>query len=197
MYHLYTTEAFVLRVSPVGEANNQYTLFTRELGLVRAVAQGVRFEKSKLRHALLEYSYSTVVLVRGKNSWRLTSAAPLGVTYRDLRCSSVTGTAVFVRACSLLRRLLHGEEKNGELFDTISSAYRFVRAGELSEDLVVSFEYLFALRVLYHLGYVGDIPAIHRLIASPYWDNEILKDMGKFHTEALSEINRSLGASQL
>ena len=42
MYHLYHTGAVVVGSSPSGEASKTILLFTRELGLVSARAQGVR-----------------------------------------------------------------------------------------------------------------------------------------------------------
>ena len=45
MHHIYETNAFVLKNIPHGEADAMLTLFTEELGLIRALAQGIRYEK--------------------------------------------------------------------------------------------------------------------------------------------------------
>ena len=54
MHPIYHTKAVILRSQPVGEANKRYWLFTEELGLVVAVATGVRKHASKLAGQLAE-----------------------------------------------------------------------------------------------------------------------------------------------
>ena len=49
---LYKTEAIVIRTIKLGEADKIATLFTNELGKVRAVAKGVRRTKSRFRKRL-------------------------------------------------------------------------------------------------------------------------------------------------
>ena len=74
MRHKYETRGIVLSRSPVGEASSFVTLLTSELGLVRALAQSVRRPGAKLAPALATLAESSVVLVRGKEGWRLAGA---------------------------------------------------------------------------------------------------------------------------
>src|SRR3989344_9060093 len=74
MYRIYRTEGFVLGSSASGEASKIFPLSTKELGLIHALAQGVRETRSKLRYSLQDYMLSSFDLVRGKNGWRVTSA---------------------------------------------------------------------------------------------------------------------------
>src|SRR5689334_20839105 len=125
-YHTYNTEAFVLSSEPTGEASKYVYLFTRDLGLVGERAQSSRSVASKLRFALEPLSHSKVSLVRGKNSWRLTNAAPeenLFMKLRDNREKLVLCANVF----ALIKKLLAGEEKNHELFTTLSDAIDFIK----------------------------------------------------------------------
>ncbi len=77
MHHIHHTNALILGSRNRGEANRVFTILTREMGLIHAVAQGVRLNKSKLRYALTDYSYAKIDLVRGKEVWRITSATPV------------------------------------------------------------------------------------------------------------------------
>ena len=74
MRHKYETRAVVLFRSPVGETSAFVVLLTSELGLVRTLSQGVRKSGAKLAHALTTFAESDVVLVRGKDGWRLSGA---------------------------------------------------------------------------------------------------------------------------
>src|SRR3989338_9216530 len=74
MRHKYETRGIVLSRSSLGEANAFITLLTPELGLVRARAQGLRRSGAKLAAALPTLAESSVVLVRGRDGWRLAGA---------------------------------------------------------------------------------------------------------------------------
>src|SRR5690349_11857408 len=76
MYAIHTTPGFIIGSRPYGEAGKMLSIFTRDLGLVLAAAQGIRLEKSKLRYSAQDYSFGTFSLVRGKEFWRLTNSAP-------------------------------------------------------------------------------------------------------------------------
>lgn len=196
MHHLYHTPGFVLKSTPYGEANRYYKIFTQDLGLVNASAQGVRRSHSKLRPGLLDFSFSRITLVRGKSLWRITSVVSESNVWAALAEKKAV-RLMFGRVFALLLRLLHGEEKNELLFEHLHSAYEFSRQCPKPEAFLPEFEYVLVLRVLHALGYVGAAPSIGNLVYSPYWSEEILHQVSRVKQEALSEINRSLQASQL
>src|SRR5678810_1294690 len=109
-YHIYTTKGLVLSARPVREADRTYAILTRDLGLVRASATGVRKESSKLRGALEPFVISNISLVRGKEYWRITSAEVL----RPIPAEAGIG-----RPLALLERLVAREAAHPKLFDTI------------------------------------------------------------------------------
>src|SRR5512146_101812 len=73
-HHIYNTRALVLGSRTRGERDRVFALLTRDVGLVKALAQGVRRESSKLGGVLMDYAISDVSLVKGKNAWRITTA---------------------------------------------------------------------------------------------------------------------------
>jgi len=75
MHQIHTTAGFIIFSRPYGEADKLISIFTRDFGLVTATARGIRLEKSKLRYHAQDYSLGVFSLVRGKEFWRLTSAA--------------------------------------------------------------------------------------------------------------------------
>ena len=125
----------------VREADRIYTLLTRELGLIRATALGVRKEASKLRGALEPFSLSTISLVRGKEYWRITSAVFI---------KSISSITKIVRPLLLLEKLVQGEDPHRELFDVIEEAINF--RGERNE----MFETQLVAKILYQLGYLQE-----------------------------------------
>ncbi len=139
----------MLSERPLKEADRIYSILTRDLGLVRASATGVRKEVSKLRGALEPFSLSSVSLVRGKDFWRLTSAELL---------QKLPATESLARPFSLLEKLVQGESAHPELFDAIEKgvmglnlAGSKIQRGEKGEEL---FEPRLVATILYHLGYL-------------------------------------------
>jgi len=102
----------------IGEGHRYITLFTKDLGLVKAHARSVREERSRLRYSLQHFSYSDFSLVRGRDVWRITGAREHYNIHRALSAERQKQVMVS-RLFALLERLLHGEEKKrAPLFNT-------------------------------------------------------------------------------
>ncbi|WP_183092716.1 DNA repair protein RecO [Nocardioides stalactiti] len=71
---LYRDEAIVLRTHKLGEAGRIITLLTRQHGLVRAVAKGVRRTTSKFGSRLEPFTYVDLQLAVGRNLDTITQA---------------------------------------------------------------------------------------------------------------------------
>ena len=80
----YKTEAVVLRQIPLGEADRILTLYTPDIGKVRAVAKGVRRVKSRLGGHLELLNRVSVALYEGK-SLDVVTEAQVVQSFRGLR----------------------------------------------------------------------------------------------------------------
>ena len=121
------------------EADRIYTVMTRDLGLVRALATGVRKEQSKLRGNIEPFSLSTISLVKGKEYWRMTSAELI---------QRISPTPNIARPLALMEKLIQGESSNPELFDDIE--INTLAPGPHDE----MFEANMVSKILFHLGYL-------------------------------------------
>lgn len=65
---LHKTEAIVLRTIKLGEADKIVTLFTKELGKIRAVAKGARRIKSRFGGALEPFTHINTTLYEKRNN---------------------------------------------------------------------------------------------------------------------------------
>lgn len=194
-HHIYTTDAFIIDSNLTGEADRFYTLFTKDLGLVRAKATGVRLQKSKLRYSLQDFSLSKVSLVRGKEIWRLTSARldeNLFTFYRDNK----SVLQVIAQISALIRRLVGGEEKNEKLYTIIIEAIQFLKSRTAWGEELKHFEIITVLKILENLGYLRNVSELEPFIAAP-WSETLLKNMEMHKAVALKEINMSLRETQL
>jgi len=193
MHHIYHTEGLILGSKNYGEAGKYYFIFTRDLGMIYASAQGVRKMSSKLRFVLQDFSYVKLDLVRGKDFWRLTSASKTN----ELENISKNPEAlkVFANIARLLKRLLAGEDANQNLFADVLNGLFILEKNQKEEDLR-NIEAVMVLRILNNLGYIGENETLKNLIKSPFEGNLIF-EVSKSRMKVLSEINKALKETHL
>ncbi len=195
-HHIYNTEGFVLSSNASQEASKVLCVFTKELGVVNAIAQGVRLLKSKLRYSLQDFSYTNISLIRGKEIWRVTSASPVATRFPLIQSHSEY-YIVYIKILSLLKRLLNGEEKNESLFISVTEAFDFLENTTLSSSELLSFECILVLKILHNLGYGAKNQVLDKYASPLTWDKDKLGDFDQYRVQALTTINTALRESQL
>lgn len=193
MHHKYHTEALILGSSDYKESAKIFFVFTRDLGLLYASAQGIRKMSSKLRYVLQDFSYTKIDLVKGKDFWRITSASK--TSELEEVGKQVDSLRVFAHISKLLRRLLPEQEKNEALFTEVINGLFALEKAKTRED-INNIEIIIVLRVLSNLGYIGDIDSLANLIKSPL-EEELIFEMSKNKSQAIIEINKALRETQL
>ena len=194
MYHLYHTESIVIGGTPSREGSRYLSLLTKDLGLIQALAQGLREEKSKLRYTLQPYSYSTVSLVQGR-IWRVVSSQEKENIFHQFGPQS-REIILCGRIFSLIKSLVVGEEKNTTLFAVIKNGIDFLKE-ELTDEEMKALEYLLVLRVLRNLGHLPESLSLDTFSNSTDISREFLPHILSFQKEAVNSINIALMESQL
>ncbi|MFZ2048846.1 MAG: DNA repair protein RecO [Minisyncoccia bacterium] len=175
-YTIHTTPALVLSSQPYREADRLYSLLTKELGLIRASAQGVRKEHSKLRGSLEPISLSTVSFVKGKEFWRITSSSvDENISIKLSRDKKLL--KAISQALALLERMVQGETPHGELFDALEKLIKDAVVGGVGDTK--EFETKLVATILADLGYLNKT------------------DLTLGTKELIKAINHGLEASQL
>lgn len=197
MHNIYITDAIVLGKRGVGEANTLVSLFTKELGLVRASARSARFEKSKLRYGLEPLTQGRFSMVRGRHEWKLTGVERLS---RDYISPSFTSRQRMGRLARLLLRLIHGEEPVPELYNTVAEGFEYVSRATTEQD-AENIECVLVLRILSHLGYLPQTPEIMPFVDTPpagrFFSLELAAEVARSRAFLIRAINESLGATGL
>lgn len=105
---LYRDTAVVLRQHKLGEADRILTLLTRDNGIVRAVAKGVRRTKSKFGARLEPFAHVDVLLYPGRNLDIVTQVHTIDAFGGDI----VTDYGCYTTGCAILETAerLAGEE---------------------------------------------------------------------------------------
>ncbi|MFQ5661938.1 MAG: DNA repair protein RecO [Candidatus Paceibacteria bacterium] len=196
MHTLYSTECIVLGAVDSGEASKYISLFTKDIGLVKAVAKSVREEKSKLRYSLQDFSCTYATLVRGKDVWRLTGAEERYNLHNELKGESEKLFTI-TQILDLLQRLVHGEEKNDYLFDTLSYGLEFMKENKMNKEMLKNFEHLVVLRILYSLGYIAKKNNFAELLRLTEINYKLLKETESKRKDIIFAVNRALKEAHL
>ncbi len=192
-HHIYHTEGFVLSGRNVGEANRYLVLFTRELGLIKAAAQGIRKIDSRLRYSLQDYSLARIDLVRGRDIWRVTSAKKIELFETVLK--DELKFKALARGFRLLERLYQGEEENDAVFREVMSLITFLDKETFTREEMQQFEILFVIRILTLLGYWEEKTDPTLIMSTP--SKELLSTVAPQMRNLVSRINQSLRETHL
>lgn len=188
MRHRYDTRGIVLARSPLGEANALVSVLTGDLGLVRARAQSVRSSGAKLAAALTTLTESSVILVQGKEGWRLAGAVMEEPWFARLPSKSARERAA--RVGGLILRLVAGEAPEPGLFEIMRGYLETLAT--LPEPLHEAAEVAAVLRILQTLGLdTGEMAA--ELSFAP----ESLARIADDHAVYIARINAGIAASGL
>ena len=134
---LYQTEGIILNRMDAGEADRILTVFTKEFGMLRLFARGVRRVNSKLNKFLNLFAHGRFGFVSGKDTWHLVDAEDIG-RFEDNKLEALT------RAANFLERFCRGEGKEPGLWEALLD---FIE----NED-----ELLFYAKSLALLGYLDE-----------------------------------------
>ena len=156
-YQVYQTEGIVLAKKDFGEAERLFYIFTKEFGMVRAVARGVRYIKSKLRPNLDLFSYSNISLISTKDAWQIVDAEE-----KEKNREIITNPQklnLFARVACFLTRLIKGEEKNDFIWKELKDLFLRLKKGDPGDS-----EAFLLARLLNNLGYLSEIPSSRKAL---------------------------------
>lgn len=149
---MYTTEGIILSKTGVGEADALYTIYTQDLGKVRALAKGVKKEEAKLKGHLEQLCLSRVSLVEGRNGTpRLTRASLLNF-WPHLRERETTLRLASAVAAAIDDECLVGE-RDLALWKLIYNSFAALDDASFSDEGADDFLQNFRMRLSSVLGY--------------------------------------------
>lgn len=189
-YRLYQTEGLVLASRPYGEASCLFELLTPDLGLVLALAQGVRKREARFKGHLRVGNLVQLGLIRGREYWRLVSAHDsLGVP------SSLffVWWPIFGRVLSLTRRLVIGEVALPKVFADLKAGRSFLLTDTFTKEELGNYSLLAGARLLTFLGYALPLPET----AFSDWAKVNLCLPPERRVACVQEVRRALEASHL
>lgn len=192
MYQIYTTSGLIIESRIFGESNRIYFILTRDFGLIKAIAQGVCKTESKQKFGLQTLSFSKISLVKGRDIWKITNAAPVeNIFYNFSRQKEKL--SLFIRVVSLIRKLLVEEEKETAFFDAVWYLYKFLKSENTNnKDKLSSAELLTVMKILHASGYLGENKNFGNLLEVDDFSDETMNNIKRIKKEILKEINLAM-----
>ncbi len=151
MFTHYRTEGVVLRTRQTREADEIFTLYTKEFGKIDVIGRSIRKSRSKLRMNMSLFSYVEIGFIQGKSYNTLTDVvlvSDFGKTKKTLGKLSL-----FYRISEVLLSLVYGQEKDEKIFLFLLKSFQKIEETNLSREKIELFFCFFSFRLLYFLGY--------------------------------------------
>ena len=175
---------------PYGEASCLFDLLTPDLGLVLALAQGVRKREARFKGHLQVGNLVQLGLIRGREYWRLVSAHDSASTPLSLILEQ---WPVFGRVLSLTRRLVIGEDVLPKAFADLKAGRSFLLTSTFTKEELGNYSLLAGARLLTFLGYALPLPET----AFSDWAKVHLRLPLERRGVCVQEVRRALEASHL
>lgn len=185
MYQKYTTEGFLVWARGSGEADRNLLFFTKDFGMILAHATSVRHSKSKLRPHIAIGVPLSITLLRSKTRWKITEAIAIG----EKLAPKSAGYKTFAQILSVLKSLVHGEEKNEPLFKSVLELHHYLCDSQTITGDLPEAECLAMIKILHALGY-GEPKS--EIADDASFDSETFSKIKNHKKELIAGINKAL-----
>lgn len=169
-------EAIILRVYPIGELHAGVHLFSKESGIISAIAYGIRSSKSSLQGSIMPFARGRCTLYRkDENSWKI-AGFEVEEEHQVLRQRLFAYCFASVWA-ELIWKTHAGMDKDTVVYQLFARALSAI--GHCSQDEAYVLHAQFLWRYFYH---VGCRPKIPHVLEGDYYldvDNEIVQEKGR------------------
>jgi DNA repair protein RecO (recombination protein O) len=134
-------EAIVISHTDYGETDRILSLFTRELGKIRAIAKGIRKEHSRKAGHLEPFTCSILMLARGTSFWIISQADTVNAF--DAIRQDLTKTALAAYCLELVERFTTENEVHLALYRLLKDTLARLTRQEPSFNAIRFFELRF------------------------------------------------------
>ena len=144
---LYKTQGVVLKQTPIGEADRVLTIYTPDIGKVRAVARGARRARSKLGGHLEPLTHVRISVAQGRTLDAVTGVETVH-SFRPLR-EDLQRVSKAVYLAELVDSITADESPNVHIFELLLTTLDRLQKAEAPAQLMRYFE----VQLLRHSGF--------------------------------------------
>ncbi|MCK4474013.1 DNA repair protein RecO [Candidatus Parcubacteria bacterium] len=154
MFIHYRTQGFVLKKDNRGEANQLFTIYTKEFGKIKILGKAIRKSKSKLRGAIELFYLSEIEFIQGKIHKTLTDAV-LIESFSDIK-KDLEKLSVAYKISEVLDILIKGQEADAKIWQLLNETFNKLNDWKNENSLKIVY-YYFLWNFLSVLGYQPEL----------------------------------------
>lgn len=132
MFTRYRTQGIVIKSVDRGEADQLFTVYTKDFGRLDVLAKGIRKMASKLRSGIEFPCYSQIEFIQGKTYKTLTDAL-MADKYRALR-SDAQRLDTALRVTNLIDRAVREQQSDPKVWNLAQTALRRLESGAVHDS---------------------------------------------------------------
>lgn len=148
----YRTQAFILKKTDLREADQVFTIFTKDFGKLKILGKAVRKIKSKLRAGAELFYLSETEFIQGKNHKTLTDAIAIE-KFKNVK-QDLEKLEIVSQIAENVDDLIRGEEKDENIWNLLTEVFDKLKIGNCKLKIVY---YYFLWNLLSILGYQMDL----------------------------------------
>ena len=155
MFVHYRTQGFILRKEDRGEADQLFTVYTKDFGKLEILGRAIRKISSKLRSGADIFYLSEIEFIQGKAHKTLTDAI-LIEKFSNLK-SDLNKLKIAYKISQLLDNLVSGQESDEKIWQLLKETFRKLNKLEIKNWKLEIIYYYFFWNLISLLGYQPDI----------------------------------------
>ncbi len=148
------TPGLIIKESNIGENDKLLVILTRDHGIVRAFADGVRRMKGKNAAATSLLCYANFTLYKGKDTYKVSDSAPIELFF-DLRYD-LEGLSLAQYFCEMALRLTPEEYEPTDVLRLLLNSLYFLTKGQKPIELIKA---VTELKLISLSGFMPDLSA--------------------------------------
>lgn len=149
----FTTDGLVIRENHLGESDRVISILTRDRGVISAFVTGARKPKSKNAASTALLSYSTFLITKSKEHYRVSETEVHSVFF-GIR-SDIERLSLAQYICELCRNLVPEELDESEDFLRLAlNSLSFLEKGKVD---ILLLKAIFELRIMTEAGFMPDL----------------------------------------
>lgn len=151
----YRTQGFVLKKTDLREADQLFSIYTKDFGKLEILGKAIRKIQSKLRSGVELFYLSEIEFVQGKTHKTLTDAIVIE-KFRDIR-QDLEKLKIASKIVEAVDNLIRGREKDENIWNLLTEVFNKLESYELRIKNYELIYYYFLWNLLSILGYQIDL----------------------------------------
>jgi DNA repair protein RecO (recombination protein O) len=155
MFTHYRTQGFIIKIINQGEADQLFTIYTKDFGKIEVLGKAIRKIKSKLRAGMQFFYFSEIEFIQGKTYKTLTDAILIN-SFSNIR-DDLEKIEIAGQILDILDSLIKGEEADQEIWELLNQAFISLDEWKLKPEKNQLFYYYFFWNFASILGYQPEL----------------------------------------